>query len=169
VADLHSATGHPAPSLEHYRKAIALSEELLAGDSGRIETQRDLAKFHQAVGVILTNDGDHTGALAHLEKALAFAEASAAHDPENARIRSRLADVWASIGACHHARAEKDLPGDRVESLRSALAAYASSLSAWQAVERTGLLSNAETRKPAQVAAAIADCEALLQRSVPAM
>jgi tetratricopeptide (TPR) repeat protein len=169
VADLHRATGHPAPSLEHYRKAIALSEELLAGDSGRIETQRDLAKFHQAVGVILTNDGDHTGALAHLEKALAFAEASAAHDPENARIRSRLADVWASIGACHHARAEKDLPGDRVESLRSALAAYASSLSAWQAVERTGLLSNAETRKPAQVAAAIADCEALLQRPATAL
>jgi tetratricopeptide (TPR) repeat protein len=169
MADLYSTTPQPTAALELYRKAIALSEELLAGDSARIETQRDLAQFYQAVGVVLMKNGDHTAALAHLKKAFAFAEASAAHDPENARIRSRLADVWASIGACHRARVEKDLPADRVESLRSALAAYASSLSAWQAVERTGLLSNAETRKPAQVAEAIADCEALLQRSGTAL
>jgi serine/threonine protein kinase/tetratricopeptide (TPR) repeat protein len=167
LADLHSATAQFAPALDHYRKAIALSEELLAEDSGRIETQRDLAKFYQAVGVLLTKNADHAGALAHLTKALAFAEASAAHDPENARIRSRLADVLATLGACHRARADEASMSDRDEHLRSALAAYASSLSAWQLVERSGLLSNADAPKPAEVAERLAECEAMLQRSTP--
>jgi non-specific serine/threonine protein kinase/serine/threonine-protein kinase len=163
VADLHIAIGEPVPALEHYRKAIALSEELLVGDLGRFETQRDLAKFYQAVGIVLTANAEHAAALAHLEKALAFAEASAAHDPENARIRSRLADVWASIGACHRARADQGSSADRAEELRSALAAYASSRTAWEVVERTGLLNPADTRKPGDVAHAITECEAALQ------
>jgi non-specific serine/threonine protein kinase/serine/threonine-protein kinase len=162
VANLYSTTAQPTLALERYRKAIALSEELLAGDSARIETQRDLAEFYQATGLVLTKTGDHAAALAHFEKALAFAEASAAHDPENVRVRSRLADVWASLGACHRARAGEASPAHRDEYLRSALAAYASSLAAWQAVERTRLLSHADAGKPAEVARAIADCEAML-------
>jgi non-specific serine/threonine protein kinase/serine/threonine-protein kinase len=167
MANLYSVTARPTAALERYREAIKLSEELLANDSGRIETQRDLAKFHQAVGVILTGNGEHAAALEHLHKALALAQASAAHDQENAAVRSRLADVWASIGALHRARADqaRQPSAERVEFLRAAVTAYNESLRVWQTVERTGLLSHADTRKPGEVMGAIADCEAALHVS----
>jgi tetratricopeptide (TPR) repeat protein len=92
---------------------------LLADDAGRVETQRDLAKFYQAVGVLLTSSGDLAAAQPYLQKALAAAEASAAHDPENARIRSQLADVLASTGAFHRARADQDT-ASRQQSLQAA-------------------------------------------------
>lgn len=164
IGDLHARIDQPLPALEHYRRAIAISEEL-AREPDHVETRRDLAKFHQATGAVLATMSQTDAALAHLNKAIALAETSAAQDPENGRVRSRLAEVCAALGALYQKRAEHSAAEspEQNASLRTACDWYRRNSTLWAEIKSVGMLSSLDADKPEAAARGLDQCEAALR------
>src|SRR5262249_6262483 len=83
--------GELASALDHYRKALALDEELARADSTSTRTQLDLSYSYGSVGLALFKLGDHDAALDHYQKALALREAVAAADAQDINAQVAVA------------------------------------------------------------------------------
>lgn len=158
AAELHVQLEQREEARALYRRAISISEGLLAADANSAETRRDLTRMYHGLGLLLT---EIVAAQRYLQEAERMAESSAREDALNARVRSRLADVYASTGALHVALANAAAASasERSTHLASARDAYRRSLTAWQAIEQRGLLTAPDTGKPAAVNRELAACE----------
>ena len=147
-----------------YRKAIGISEELLSADPHRVEARRDLTRMYHSLGSLMLERDELTEAEELLSKAATMADLSAQQDPQNAKVRSRLADVCAAMGALNATRAQQStlLPVDRESHLRAAVDWYRRSLLAWQHVQQRVMLSGADAAKPDAAAHELRACEAAL-------
>jgi len=156
--------GSQEESLENFRRAIAISENLAAKAPDSKTAQRNLFAAYQIVvgplaGIEMLNAGDYKNAQIYARKALDIAEAFAARDRTNAQARSDLAFAYWTVGTSFRSRqpavaaawyrkaisATKQLSGPRHSSLRhfcdEQLAAVLVSNS--QAAERLRLLLEA--------------------------
>jgi serine/threonine protein kinase len=166
VADLLAATNEPDQALKLYGKAITMSEELLAADAGRFETRKDLAQMYQSAGRLLGKTGQASRAVEDFNQAKSLAEASFNHDPQNARVRGRLAGICADLADLYRKVAEqRDPPSavNRKANLQTARGLYERSLNIYQDLKSKGTLSAADDSKPDEIAREIAKCDAALK------
>ena len=68
VAALYAKSGDKQEALAVHRKAMALRRELAAAEGADVETRLDVARSLRAVGPLLDQTGDPTGALAAFEE-----------------------------------------------------------------------------------------------------
>jgi eukaryotic-like serine/threonine-protein kinase len=126
VGDLLSATGDTAGALEHRRRSLAVMEAVAAIAPDEIDTIRQLAIAHSKLGNQLGNPNypnvnDVTGALDHLERAVAgFRKGLGAH-PSNAIFRRNLAIASSNVADVLRAL---DRPADALARQREALASF---------------------------------------------
>ena len=166
LADLLAATNEPDQALKLYGKAITMSEELLAADAGRFETRRDLAQMYQSAGQLIGKIGQTRRALEYFNHAKSLAEGSSNHDPQNARVRGRLAGICTDLAELYRKVAEQsDSPSEvnRKANLQTARDFYTRALAIYQELKNSGTLSGADATKPDEIVREIAKCDAALK------
>ena len=88
-------------ALDHFRKAVALDEELLAADPANALTTNDLGYTHKRIADFLANQHDDTQALVHFGKALEIFEKLATDAPTDLGSRFRVATCRAGVAGMH--------------------------------------------------------------------
>lgn len=92
--------GDTAGSLESFRKAVQIREDLAREGSGggKAELQLELADAYNRYASLLRVKGDYKTSLDYDRKALAICEALTAADPKNPERRRRLAEAYTAVG-----------------------------------------------------------------------
>ena len=95
--------GSQGESLENFRRAVRIAEDLAAKAPGSKTAQRDLFATYQIfvgplAGIEMLNAGDYKNAQIYARKALDMAEAFAARDRSNAQARDDLAFAYWTVG-----------------------------------------------------------------------
>jgi eukaryotic-like serine/threonine-protein kinase len=84
-------------AVENMTRATTMLQALADADPQNARTQRELGYASYQLGMILTNAGDHPGALRAREKALEIRQRVAADDPKNRQARFDLAVSKADV------------------------------------------------------------------------
>ncbi len=95
---LDSLTSRKREALEFHRRALAIDEALYAGNTLRQDIRHALLADDHNVAGVLTQLGDHAGALVRYRHGIAIAEALTSADPANRQYRSDLATLRGSAG-----------------------------------------------------------------------
>jgi tetratricopeptide (TPR) repeat protein len=85
-------------ALESHRKALAISEAMLAADPNNEANKSDVAFTEQRLGEADAANHDLKSALENYRKALAIREATLTADSSNARARDDVSSIYADIG-----------------------------------------------------------------------
>jgi serine/threonine-protein kinase len=93
--------GDPAGSLESFRKALALREEMAAAAPANEAMQQDLARTYNAVGEISFLSRDPAAARTYYEKCLQVREALHRAKPDSPRHKRELAAACGNFGDVH--------------------------------------------------------------------
>jgi serine/threonine protein kinase/tetratricopeptide (TPR) repeat protein len=121
IANLGDAQG----ALESYRKALAISRDLLARDPAAIEVGRDTARLGVRIGdILLRKIGDPAQALATYEEGLRIAQQLGTAHPHHRLVRRDLAISFSRTGNALLAQGDAD----------AARARYQASLELFQAL-----------------------------------
>lgn len=91
--------GDSAGSLESFRKAVQIREELTReGNGSGPEVREELADAYNRYASLLRVKGDYKTSLDYDRKALTICEALTAADPRNPNRRRRLAESYTAVG-----------------------------------------------------------------------
>jgi hypothetical protein len=82
--------------LERYRKAIAISDQLVSEDAQRVEARRDLAEMYKGRAAAFKTDRK-TAAVKNLTRAESLSEQPATGDPQNARVQKQRTSIPAVL------------------------------------------------------------------------
>jgi non-specific serine/threonine protein kinase/serine/threonine-protein kinase len=100
--------GDTAGVMESYRKALAISEAVVAANPNDAEARRDMLVSYERIGDTLSATGDMAGAVESQRKALAISESLAAADPSNNKLRLTLLISHIKVGEVLAATGEID-------------------------------------------------------------
>jgi serine/threonine protein kinase/tetratricopeptide (TPR) repeat protein len=90
--------GDTAGAMESYRKALAISEAVVAANPTDNEARRDVLVSRERIGDTLSATGDMAGAVENHRAALAISEQLAAADPSNNKARLTLLISHIKVG-----------------------------------------------------------------------
>lgn len=90
--------GDTAGSLESFRKAVQIREELTREAGGGADLQEELADAYNLYASLLRVKGDYKASLDYDRKALTICEGLTAADPKNPVRRRRLAEAYTAVG-----------------------------------------------------------------------
>ncbi|BDC49667.1 hypothetical protein F183_A19830 [Bryobacterales bacterium F-183] len=90
--------GDSAGSLDSFRKAVQIREELARSGPGVAEYQEELADAYNRYAALLRVKGDYKASLDYDRKALEICETLTSQDPKNPARRRRLAEAYTAVG-----------------------------------------------------------------------
>ena len=150
---------------EEGARHLTQAREILAGIVAQSPTnfdfRRQWAFTHLATSRFENDANDPAAAIASAEEGIKIAEPLVADAPTEVSAKNTLAMLYLQLGASHAKLAS--MIATPAEHWRSAKAAYRKSLAIYEDLRAQGKLSGGDAKKPDELAAEIAKCDAALQ------
>ncbi len=89
-----SNLGQPLPAIENYRKALAISQSVLAGNPRDQKARQVVAQSHEGLGLLLAFQGKGAEGLQHFQEAMKLRRAVSESDPQNVEARLDLVRAY---------------------------------------------------------------------------
>jgi non-specific serine/threonine protein kinase/serine/threonine-protein kinase len=93
-----SNLGKPIEAIASYRKALALSQSVLAGYPADRKARQVVAQSHEGLGLLLAFQGKAAEGLDHFREAMKLRQTLAASDPQNVELRLDLDRAYEDQG-----------------------------------------------------------------------
>jgi tetratricopeptide (TPR) repeat protein len=157
LGNLLLRSGKAPESIRYFQRAAEIYEKMLAADDQQKQAQADLACTYAGLGYAETKMENVSKGLADEHKALASYEKLGASKTSNVTLLRDYAEALARIG-------ETCLLHPTPESAAEAKTFLERSLSIWTLMRDRHTLCAADSRKPDEVVAEIAQCDNALKR-----
>jgi serine/threonine protein kinase len=93
-----SNLGKPLEAIESYRKALAISQSVLARHPSDRKARQVVAQSHEGLGLLLAFQGKASEGLEHFHEAMKLRQALSASDPQNVELRIDLNRAYEDEG-----------------------------------------------------------------------
>jgi eukaryotic-like serine/threonine-protein kinase len=165
VANVLARNNEPAEARSPFGKSVEILGELTAKNPDNALMRYNQGLSYLALSTFLVDTGEVPAAIENALRAAKIGEALVAIDSNNASTRSMLAASYAQLGRSNVILASRtETPADqRMTYWREAKNWYEKSLAIYQELRNKGTLSGADAKKPDELAAEIATCDAALK------
>jgi serine/threonine protein kinase len=160
IGNMLVRSGDLNAALAQYRQSLAIDSRLLDADPDNAQARLDCAGDHEEVAGLLLRTGDLAGAKESENQARELREWVARKDDKNANVRGDLASNYKQLGDIEMEIAKK---GGGDESVQSARGWYQRGLDALNELEKWGALDQDGRDEMKDLAASMANCDALLK------